>query len=83
MEMFRDLISQGALEPVAAMEGEDPFAGKKPDMEGDPFAKAAHKLEAHEAAQGDAKQAAETKQAADKSAAGAASDAAVKEKSNT
>ncbi|MBK7641643.1 MAG: hypothetical protein IPJ19_01115 [Planctomycetes bacterium] len=48
LQKFQELISQGALKPVEAMEG-DPFDQAKPDMEEDVFAKAVEKLKAGEA----------------------------------
>ena len=46
---FQELISQGALKPVHAMEG-DPFEQTKPEMEDDVFAKAVERLKAGEVA---------------------------------
>jgi type II secretory pathway component GspD/PulD (secretin) len=47
VQKFQELISQGALKPVHAME-DDPYAQTKPDMEEDVFAKAVERLKTGE-----------------------------------
>jgi len=47
VQKFQELISQGALKPVHAME-DDPYAQTKPDMDEDVFAKAVERLKTGE-----------------------------------
>src|SRR5262245_28166190 len=59
VQKFQELISQGALKPVKAME-DDPYDKAKPDMDEDVFAKAVEQLEHGGAPTHEAQQPAET-----------------------
>ena len=52
VQKFQELISQGALKPVHAME-DDPYAQTKPDMDEDVFGKAIEKLEVGKTKEGE------------------------------
>src|SRR5712671_6514084 len=52
VEKFQQLISQGALKPVHAME-DDPYDKTKPDMDEDVFGKAIEKLAAGKTKEGE------------------------------
>src|SRR6187549_661254 len=52
VEKFQQLINQGALKPVHAMD-DDPYDKTKPDLDDDVFGKAVEKLEAGKTAEGE------------------------------
>ncbi len=58
VQKFQELISQGALKPVHAME-DDPYDKAKPDMDEDVFAKAVERLEQGNAPQAESPKPAE------------------------